>query len=45
LISTRPPFGTTAVLCDTESGTFGAAGIAGAIVPAGGVGLVVVVVD
>jgi len=40
-MSTRPAFGTDAVLCDAGSGAFGAAGIAGAIVPAGGVGLVV----
>jgi len=42
-MSTIPAFGTAAVLCDAGSETFGAAGIAGAIAPAGGVGLVVVV--
>jgi hypothetical protein len=33
------------VLCDAGSEALGAAGIAGAIVPAGGVGVVVVVAD
>jgi hypothetical protein len=42
-MSTKPAFGTAAVLRDAESGALGAAGIAGAIAPEGGVGLVVVV--
>jgi len=45
LMSTSPALGTAAVLCDAGSEAFGAAGMAGAIFPAGGVGVVVVVAD
>jgi hypothetical protein len=43
LMSTTSAFGAAAVLRDVESGAFGVAGIAGAMAPEGGVGLVVVV--